>query len=275
MSAPLGRAVRDEARRRLEAELAVRLTHSRDAILRQVPDLYRKIVGEALAAEQGDLGKAAQMRAAQRALDRVARTGVVDFRDQSGRRWTMQAYVEMAVRTGALRAMVDAQKATYRQRGIRFVYITNVAGQCELCRPWESRVVALDPDDAPTVVAGVTVVATLDDAIAAGLMHPNCRHRARQWIPGRTVIPAPTPDAVAYEAQQRLRYLERQVRYWKRRSGAAITPNAGEYTAAKVAEWQAAIRQHVAATGTRRLYGREQTSRALPSPPPRRAPARV
>src|SRR3954470_10094593 len=94
------RAVRDRAAELVRQELAVRLSHGHDAILRSTADLYRKIIGEALAADPAT-GKAGQTRAAQRALDRIAHLGVVDFVDQAGRRWTMQSYVEMAVRTAA------------------------------------------------------------------------------------------------------------------------------------------------------------------------------
>lgn len=281
MTAPqtVTQAVREAADEQIRAELAVRLTARHDAVLRRVPDLYRKIVGEALAAEQGDMGKAAQLRTAQRALDRIANLGVVDFVDQSGRRWNMQSYVEMAVRTAAMRAMVDAQRRVYRARGISLVYITRSAGQCTLCRPWEAVVVALDPiTELQTVPVldrggdevGTQVVAhTLDDAIAAGLFHPNCRHRVRPWRPG-TIVPPATPDPEGYAAQQRLRHLERQVRHWRQREAVAVTPEAKQQVARRIEGWQAEIRRHVEATGVRRNYQREQVDRPLTSPTPTR-----
>jgi hypothetical protein len=183
-------AVRDEVARLIRAELDVRLTASHDAVLRRVPDLYRKIIGEAFLTENGDTGKAAQLRIAQRALDRIARIGVVDFVDQSGRRWQMQSYVEMAVRTAALRARTDAQMQVYRDRSISLVYVSNVAGQCGLCRPFESKALALDEVPTPDVVEDgdgqdVEIVGTVADAIAAGLMHPNC-------FPGDVLVSAPS-----------------------------------------------------------------------------------
>lgn len=261
----------------IRAELDVRLTAAHDAVLRRVPDLYRKIIGEALLTEAGDTGKAAQLRIAQRALDRIARIGVVDFVDQSGRRWQMQSYVEMAVRTAALRARTDAQMQVYRDRGVALVYVTNVAGQCDLCARWEGRCLAMDevPDPA-TVLDGdgldVEIVATVAEAVAAGLFHPNCRHAARAMRPGRTVIPPATPDPDAYAAQQRLRAMEATLRQWRRREAAAMTPEARELAARKVVGWQAEIRRHVADTGVRRLYGRESPDRALVSPTPQPRP---
>lgn len=272
-------AVRAEADRLIREELAVRLTASHDAVLRRVPDLYRKIIGEALAAEQGDTGKAAQLRVAQRALDRVARIGVVDFVDQSGRRWTMQSYVEMAVRTAAFRARTEAQLTVWRDRGLTLVYVTNVAGQCDLCRPWEGRVLAIDEVPADPIVTDgdgvdVEIAGTVAEAMAAGWGHPQCRHQLRPYRPGQTVIPPATPDPEAYAAQQQLRSLERQVRAWKRREAAAMTPEAKATAERKVAQWQAEIRRHVEETGVRRLRGREQVDAPLASPAPRARPDR-
>lgn len=266
MTSPL---IADAAAAKIRAELAVRLSHGHDAILREIPDLYRKIIGEALLAENGQLGQGAKLRAAQRALNRIADLGVVDIVDQSGRRWSMQSYVEMAGRTAALRAMLAAQTDVYRAQGIRFVYVTRVAGQCALCRPWEGRVLALDNAAVPAKIGGRTVRRTLADAVEAGCFHPNCRHQIRPWIPGRTNIPPPTPDPEAYEAQQHMRALERHVRHWRRRQAAAATPDARRLAADKIREWQQAIRDHAAATGTRRIRGRERIDRALPSPLPR------
>lgn len=275
VSAPLGLAVRDAAREQLRRELAVRLTASHDAVLRRVPDLYRRIIGEALLAEDGQTGKAAQLRTAQRALDRIARIGVVDFTDTSGRRWNMQSYVEMAVRSAALRAMITAQMRVYRDRGISLVRVSDHAGGCPLCAPFEGRLLAIDamPTEPVTDRSGsrVEVVATVAEAIAAGLHHPNCRHRTAPFIPGVTVMPPPQPhDPTEYADQQRLRALERQVRAWRRREAAAITPEARETARRKVTDWQGAIREHVAATDVRRLRDREQISRPLTSPTPRR-----
>jgi hypothetical protein len=266
------------AEQRIRQELAIRLSHGHDAVLRRVPDLYRRIIGEALAAEQGQLGQAAKLRAAQRALDRIADIGVVDFVDSAGRRWNMQSYVEMAVRTAATRAMVDAQTQVYRQRGLNLVRVSDHSGACPVCAPFEGRLLAIDamPDEDTSPDRNGTrieVVATIADAIAAGLMHPNCRHTLHAWRPGVSILPTPHPyNPAEFEAQQRLRAMERQVRHWRRRQAAAITPEARDKARAKVAAWQGEIRRHVDATGVRRLRDREQTVRPLPSPTPRRRP---
>jgi hypothetical protein len=257
------RAVRDRAAELVRQELAVRLSHGHDAILRSTADLYRKIIGEALAADPAT-GKAGQTRAAQRALDRIAHLGVVDFVDQAGRRWTMQSYVEMAVRTAALRARTKAHLDVLRSQGIGLVYVTNHAGQCPLCRPWESQVLAIDEATGEDA-GGQRVDHTVADAIAAGLMHPNCKHGLKPWRPG-TIVPEATPDPEGYAAEQELRRLERGVRQWKAREAAALTPDAAAKARAKVEVWQDGIRRHVDATGVGRVRGREQTDRALAAP---------
>jgi hypothetical protein len=260
MAGPVSVAVRDRARELVRAELAVRLAHGHDAILRRTADQYRKIIGEALAADPA-AGKAGQVRAAQRALDRIAHLGVVDFVDQSGRRWNMQSYVEMAVRTAALRARTTAHMDVLRQRGEKYVFVPPHAGTCPLCAPFEGRVLAIDESG-----TGPLIPYTVAQAITAGFQHPNCRHILKVWWPG-TTIPEPSNDPHAYADEQRLRYLERQVRQWRTRLSAALTDEAGRAALAKVVAWQGAIRDHVAATGVRRVRGREHIDRALPPAP--------
>lgn len=75
------------------------------------------------------------------------------------------------------------------------------------CRPWESRILRIDgvSDDLAT--------ATLDQARAAGLMHPQCRHQLGVYFPEWDALPPPgEPDPELYRASQQQRRYERDIR---------------------------------------------------------------
>lgn len=127
------------------------------------------------------------------------------------------------------------------------------------CRPWEGKILSLS--GAPRV-DGVEVSGTLDQARAAGFMHPGCRHTIGAYLPGFTKVPKDTADPEGDAARQQLRYLERQVRAWKRREMVALDDQARAKARAKVRVWQARIRAHVEATGAKRQPFREQVGAA-------------
>lgn len=127
------------------------------------------------------------------------------------------------------------------------------------CRPWEGKVLSLS--GAPRM-DGVDVAGTLDQARAAGFLHPGCRHTIGAYLPGFTKLPTDTADPQGYADRQRLRYLERGVRAWKRREAVALDPQAKAHARAKVREWQKRIREHVEETGTKRQPFRESVGAA-------------
>jgi len=103
---------------------------------------------------------------------------------------------------------------------------------------------------------------TVDQARAAGLFHPNCRHSLGAYIPGLTEPMRQTRDAEGYQERMQQRYMERQIRKWKLREAVALDDEARRQARAKVREWQARIRQFVAEHDRKRLYYREQIGKA-------------
>lgn len=72
--------------------------------------------------------------------------------------------------------------------------------------------------------------------------------------------PGPKKDRTraTYEQSQQQRYLERQVRAWKRRAAGAVEEKDRKAANAKVRAYQARIRELVAETGLPRKSHREQ-----------------
>jgi len=175
---------------------------------------------------------------------------------------------------------------TLESAGVDLVIVSKAPRECPLCRRWEGKVLTIGgPSGARTVevehateddrMVSVDVAGSLDEARAAGLQHPNCRHSVSAYTPGITKVPHGDPDPEGYAAGQRQREIERTIRKYKAREAAAVTPEAQRAARAKQRQWQAAMRDHLAAhPDLRRLRAREQpgasnlpkTTTAPPSP---------
>ncbi|MDX3214564.1 phage capsid protein [Streptomyces sp. ME02-6991-2B] len=265
---------------RLAAETIALVTDTHRSILRAVDDGYRAVVSEVTGTPL--LGIDTRRQATQEAMRRFAGRGIVSFRDRAGRPWSMTSYAEMAVRTSVGRAAVEAHMTTLSAAGVDLVIVSNSPRECPLCRPWERRVLTIGgPSGARTIevehatddgrMVRVHVAGTLDDARRAGLQHPNCRHSVSAYAPGLTPVGDATPDPDGYEAGQRQREIERHIRRWKTKEAAAVTPEGRKAAGAKVRQWQAAMRDHLAEhPDLRRLRAREQPGASnLPSTAPR------
>ncbi len=259
-------------RRRLDqlaAAVMDQVTPAHAAILRTVPDAYRQVIQRATPGLV--VGAQTRREAAQRAMVELARRGVTSFTDAAGRRWELTSYVEMALRTAAHRTEIAARAEKLLADGHELAMVSDHPQECVVCRPFEGKVIALAgpagkrrvprrPGGKGRLVT-VDVVATLAEAIARGLLHPNCRHTITLYVPGVTKAPTGPgtgPDPEGDEARQRQRAIERQIRAYKRRADLAVTPAAKKAARAHVRAWQERMRQHIAAhPDLRRLTYRE------------------
>ncbi|MEV6395581.1 phage minor capsid protein [Streptomyces sp. NPDC051907] len=241
---------------RLAAETVELVTETHRGILRGVLDAFRTVIAAVSATPL--LGIDTRRQAAQRAMQQFADRGLRSFVDRRGRSWQMTSYAEMAVRTAVGRAAVAAHGDRLRAAGISLVIVSNAPHNCELCAPYEGKVLALDgPDGARTIevehaidddrIVRVRVAGSLDEARQAGLQHPNCRHSTSAYLPGVTRAPVEhSEDPDGYAASQRQRAIERAIRKWKNRGSAAMTPEAKRAAEARVRQYQAKMREHLA-----------------------------
>ncbi|WP_324290534.1 phage minor capsid protein [Streptomyces sp. H27-H5] len=253
---------------RLAQETVDLVTSTHRSILRAVVDRFRAIVAEVTATPL--LGTGTRRQATQDAMRRFADEGIRSFVDRAGRRWQLTSYAEMAVRTSVARAATEAHMRTLSDAGIDLVYVSDAPRECPLCRPWEGRVLAIDgPTGERTVevehaiedghMIPVRVAGTLNEARLAGFQHPNCRHSVSAYTPGLTTIEQAKSDPDGYEAGQRQRAIERNIRKHRKREAAAVTPEAQRAARLKVRQWQGAMRTHLAAhPDLRRNRAREQ-----------------
>ncbi|MFC8925232.1 phage minor capsid protein [Streptomyces albidoflavus] len=253
---------------RLAQETVDRVTSTHRSILRTVVDRFRAIVAEVTATPL--LGTGTRRQATQDAMRRFADEGIRAFVDRAGRRWQLTSYAEMAVRTSVARAATEAHMRTLSDAGVDLVVVSNAPRECPLCRRWEGRVLALSGAAGERTVEvehavedgrmiSVRVAGTLDEARLAGLQHPNCRHSVSAYTPGLTTTEQATSDPQGYEAGQRQREIERNIRKHKKREAAAVTPEAQRAARLKVRQWQGAMRAHLTAhPDLRRNRAREQ-----------------
>lgn len=225
--------------------------------LRNAFDSYQQIVSTPAALNA--TGVLTRRKATQDALNGFAARGIDGFTDKAGRTWHIDTYAEMATRTGAAHALRTAYEGELIARGEDLVIVTGNTYTCRLCAPWQDKVLSLTglypagthrlPSAVGDGYVTVHVAGTLEEARAAGLHHPNCTHSEGLYLPGATVIEPGTMgvrDAETYDASQKQRALEREIRKQKRLLVAAITGEAETKARAAIRGYQAQIRELLA-----------------------------
>lgn len=246
------------------ADLVVRLTSQLHGtivpVIRTHTDLYRQVTTEVEALMQ--TSTLHRRDAIAMVVDRLLGHGLDRFEDRAGRRWHLDAYARMAGRTIAAQAAVEGQLDGLVARGRDLVVVSDGFRECPTCRPWEGALLSITGrTPAGTIVDGHRVRGTVADARAAGVWHPNCRHRADPYVVGLTRVPRPTRDPAGYEAEQQLRRLERRARELRRRLAAAEeigAPATVRRLRAAIRAHSAAIAAHTERTGLLRRRDRER-----------------
>lgn len=150
------------------------------AMLRMTNDQYRKTIFNAqvyMNSGAGTLKKAIDM-----AMHDFLSAGINCIQYKDGRRVNIASYAEMAIRTANKRAVLISEGDVRKQMGIHTVRISKY-GQCsETCLPWQGRVYVDDVYSGGTVEEAKELkLPLLSEAIAGGLFHPNCKHRANTY----------------------------------------------------------------------------------------------
>lgn len=242
--------------------------------LRNAFDSYQQIIASPAALNA--TGVLTRRKATQDALNGFAARGIDGFTDKAGRTWHIDTYAEMATRTGAAHSLRAAYEGELIARGEDLVLVTGNTYTCRLCAPWQDKVLSLTgmypagthrlPSAVGDGYVTVHVAGTMEEARAAGLHHPNCTHSEGLYLPGATTIEPGTMgvrDAETYDASQKQRALEREIRKNKRLLVAAITGEAESKARAAIRGYQAQIRELLAEhPKLQRKYYRE----AVPKP---------
>lgn len=156
-----------EAAQVVAENLANRLGAATVTVGRRSEDALRRVqleeVGRGVAA--GSARREVSAAIARRLVeDRVtdALTGVVD---RAGRRWQLDTYAEMAARTATREAVTAGTKARLQSAGLDLVTVSQHAGACPICVPFEGQTYSVSGNDPE-----------YDPLGEEPPFHPNCEH---------------------------------------------------------------------------------------------------
>ena len=133
---------------------------------RQVNDIYRELALENV--RGAVVGYDTWKQTARRFREQLAERGVTGFKDRSGKMWNMRTYTEMVARTSTMEAHLQGTANRLVEQGHDLIKVSTHHGACELCQPWQGEILS--------ITGKIKGFPTLEEAKAAGLFHPNCRH---------------------------------------------------------------------------------------------------
>ena len=170
--------VQQDAIEALQVEVVDRLGISRRMVGRSIDDLYakagRRATVRALLGADGSPQIAARRLKAdllrEPYVKRLIQQGGTGFVDRAGKKWSLQTYSEMVVRTTTRNAVVQGQIAKMASLGINLLRVSTHASACKLCIPYQGRLLSID--GSITEYNGESVA----DISNAPTYHPNCRH---------------------------------------------------------------------------------------------------
>jgi len=94
--------------------------------------------------------------------------GLYVLRDRAGREWDIDRHTEMLTRTELANSSREGRVNRFMQNEQDVVQIDGYGTTCEICAPWENKVISL--------TGNTRGLPTLQDAINDGVFHPNCLH---------------------------------------------------------------------------------------------------
>ena len=203
------------------------------------------------------------------AVHDLAEKGVCAARYRSGHADYLEVAVRRAIVTGLNQSTLRMQEALADQMGCDLVEVSAHSGARPSHAEWQGRIYSRSGKDKryPDFVESTGY------GTGAGLGGWNCRHRWYPYVEGtpRRMTDAQLEaldkpayryrgqDMTAYQAEQKQRYFERQIRKWKREYLAA--QELGEDTAeaaAKLRTWRRALSGFLKETGLKRRSERER-----------------
>lgn len=220
------------------------LKNGRSSMLRMSDDIYRQTIFKShmfLQSGGKTIYQAVDM-ATKDFLDRGF--NCIQYKD--GKRVNIASYAEMALRTASQRATFMGEGSKRDEWGIHLVVVSAHANTCKLCLPWQGKILIDDVYSHGSKADGNYPL--LSEAMKAGLLHPNCRHTLATYFEDITQLPKVPDDEEAlgnYEAEQKQRYIERQIRKWKRIEAGSVDIENVNKAANKVKQYENMLQQHL------------------------------
>lgn len=228
------------------------------AVLRRMDDIYRQTIFKTQVPY--NTGTITLDKAIDMATKDFLSKGIDAITYSDGKKVNITSYAEMALRTANHRSYLMGEGKRRQQMGLSLVVVSAHATACELCVPWQGLILIDDVYSGGTKEDGNYPL--LSTAMEEGLLHPQCRHNLSTYFPGITTLPT-VPDIKDvehnYRQEQKQRYIERQIRMYKRLAAGSIDEVNQEKYQSKVRKWQGIMRNHLADNEQlRRAYRREK-----------------
>jgi hypothetical protein len=228
------------------------------AVLRRMDDVYRQTIFRAQV--HYNTGTISLEQAIDMATKDFLEKGIDAITYSDGKKVNIASYVEMALRTANHRAYLIGEGKKRQEMGLYLVVVSAHATACELCLPWQGKIIIDDVYGGGSKDVGDYPL--LSAAMEEGLMHPNCRHNLSTYFPGITTLPKVPDEEKAlqnYKYEQQQRHIERQIRKYKRLAEGSIDEENRKKYNAKVREWQGIMREFLKENPQlRRSYRREK-----------------
>ena len=144
-----------------------------NSVGRRVNDHFRKM---GLEAARGVVtGEESCQQAMRKLLKTFQHQNIDSFTGSGTKNWGLKAYAEMVARTVPMKVMNEGKRNELIENGVDLVVIAKFTPTCPKCEPWGGAVLS---------VGGTTPgFRTIEEAEAAGLYHPNCRHSEVPYFP--------------------------------------------------------------------------------------------
>ncbi|WP_138294490.1 MULTISPECIES: phage minor capsid protein [unclassified Clostridium] len=209
--------------------------------------------------------------AIKRAVRSLAQRGLSTVHYASGHADALDVAVRRAVMTGVSQTVGKLQMQRAQEMGQDLMELTAHAGARPTHAVWQGKLVSLSGRP------GYLSLTDIGYGDPAGFKGVNCGHDWYPYFEGLSE-PAYTPEQLRkyndrtvkydgkemdlYDATQHQRYIERQIRRWKRESSALDAAGLdNSYARGKVSQWQATQRDFIRQTGLRRDYFRERAGK--------------
>ena len=228
------------------------------AVLRRMDDVYRQTIFKAQV--HYNTGTVSLDQAIDMATKDFLEKGIDAITYSDGKKVNIASYVEMALRTANHRAYLMGEGKKRQELGLSLVVVSAHATACELCLPWQGKILIDDVYGGGSKEVGDYPL--LSEAMEANFLHPQCRHNLSTYFPGITTLPkVPDMEGVEenYKREQQQRHIERQIRRYKRLAEGSVDENNIKKYQDKVKEWQRIMREFLKENPQlRRAYRREK-----------------
>ena len=227
-------------------------------LLSQSQQVYRDIINRTTAEVLA--GIKSPQQAIRDTVREWAHQGIPALIDRSGRRWGVEGYVGMVVRTMSNRVANEMQDARMDEWGVDLIEVSSHRGARLLCAPYQGRIFSRSGNHPKYPAFSETSYGK-----PAGLFGINCGHVKYPYIEGVSIQRYhpynEAENAQAYKESQKQRAIERAIRNAKTELKLFEEMGDGEGAAqarARLRRQQERMRKFIEETGRTRRYDREQ-----------------